>query len=310
MKWDKSKHYSESHEFFFDDEPLERILYDKSLEGPTVANLYLQVIEFVIQIENAYKNGHIQDVITKACELGRSFSPISLEICSRLVVIMKSIVPDYTNPIMIFDLLPLKILLEQIWMMALEKENKTLQLNVGPVLYRWHEHHGRYHEAREVLGRLMEINRELKSYFGEAIFLNNFAFEYMLEDRYSEAIPLFEEAARMFEQLNITFQYANSRANYWTCRVNLNDIGDTEGIEAELKTLLKILSQASRYYERKPLILLAQIEERRGNIKEAIDLVEQAIKSCSDSNTHYSEEDVIYLDRLQKKEAQLDASHK
>ena len=116
----------------------------------------------------------------------------------------------------------------------------------------------------------------------------------MLEGRFSEAIPLFEEAARMFEQLNITFQYANSRANYWICRVNLDDIDDMEGIEAELKALLKILSQSGQWHERKPLILLAQIEERRGNIKEAIDLVEQAIKSSRYSNTHYPEQDVIY----------------
>ena len=125
----------------------------------------------------------------------------------------------------------------------------------------------------------------------------------MLEGRFSEAIPLFEEAARMFEQLNITFQYANSRANYWICRVNLDDIDNPEGLEAELKTLLKILSQSGQWHERKPLILLAQIEERRGNIKEAIDLMEQAIKSCRGSNTLYPEQDVIYLGRLQGKES-------
>ena len=310
MKIYESGHGSELTEYFFDDEPLEQILYDKCPEGPTVANLYLQVREFVARIENACNDGHIQDAIAIASELGRSGIPISIEVCSRLVVIMIGIVPSCPNPIITFDLLPLEPLLAQIWMMALEKENKALQLHVGPVLYRWQEHYGRYHEARQVLTRLIEINREIKNHFDEALYLNNFAFDYMLEDRFSEAISLFEEAARMFERLGIAFQYANSRANYWTCRFNLDDIDDLEGIEAELKTLLKIVRKSGQWHERKPLILLAQIEERRGNIKEAIDLVEQAIKSCSDSNTHYPEEDVIYLDRLQKKEAQLDASHK
>jgi len=301
MKIYESGHGSELTEYFFDDEPLERILYDKSLEGPTVANLYLQVREFVARIENACNEGHIHEAIAIAFELGRSGKPISLEVCSRLVVIMIGIVPSCPNPIITFDLLPLEPLLAQIWMMALEKENKALQLHVGPVLYRWQEHYGRYHEARQVLTRLIEINRELKNHFDEALYLNNFAFDYMLEDRYSEAIPLFEEAARMFEKLDITFQYANSRANYWTCRFKLDDIDDLEGIEAELKTLLKIVRQSGQWHERKPLILLAQIEERRGNIKEAIDLVEQAIKSSTGSNTHYPEQDAVYLKCLQGK---------
>ncbi len=301
MKPYESGHGSELTKFIFDDEPIERILYDKSLEGPTVANLYLQAREFVARIENAYKEGNIQDAIAMASELGSNGNPISLGMCSRLIVIMKSIVPDYPRPIMIFDLQPLEPLLDHIWKMALDKEDKALQHIFGSILYRWYEHYGKYHEAREVLGRLIEISRELKDQFYEAIYLNNFAFEFMLEGRHQEAIPLFDKAASMFKQLNNTLQYANSRANYWTCRVNLNDIGDTEGTEAELKTLLKMLSQAGLHYNRKPLILLAQIEERRGNIKEASNLVKQAIKSSRDSNTRYTEEDVEYLDCLKGK---------
>ena len=48
MKIYESGHGSELTEYFFDDEPIERILYDKSPDGPTVANLYLQVREFVV----------------------------------------------------------------------------------------------------------------------------------------------------------------------------------------------------------------------------------------------------------------------
>jgi len=301
MKIYESGHGSELTEYFFDDEPIEQILYDKCPDGPTVANLYLQVREFVARIENACNEGHIHEAIAIAFELGRSGKPISLEVCSRLVVIMIGIVPSCPNPIITFDLLPLEPLLAQIWMMALEKENKALQLHVGPVLYRWQEHYGRYHEARQVLTRLIEINRELKNHFDEALYLNNFAFDYMLEGRFNEAIPLFEEAARMFEKLDITFQYANSRANYWTCRFNLDDIDDLEGIEAELKTLLKIVRKSGQWHERKPLILLAQIEERRGNIRKAIDFVEQAIKSSTGSNTRYPEQDAVYLKYLQRK---------
>lgn len=300
MKLDESRHYRESPEFFFDDEPLERILYGETIEGPTVANLYLQVREFVASIGNAYDEGNIQDAIGMASELGRSGNPISLEMCSRLVVIMKGIVPSCPNPIITFDLLPLEPLLSQIWMMAFEKDNKALQLHVGPALYRWQEHYGRYHEAGQVLARLIEINRELKNHFDEAIYLNNFAFDYMLEGRFSEAIPLFEEAARMFEKLNITFEYANSRANYWTCRANLNDIDNLEGLEAELKTLQPVFNQSGLWHERKPLILLAQIEERRGNISEAIRLVTKAIESCRHSKTRYPEQDTIYLEHLQR----------
>ena len=290
-------------EFFFDDEPLEHILYDDSLKGRTVANLYLQVRESVIQIESAYNGDNIQDAIAMASELGRSGTPISQEMYLRLIRVMRTMVPDYPNPVMIFDLLPLKPLLEQIWMMALDKENKALQLKVGPLLYKWYELHGKYRDAREVLDRLIGINRELKNHFDEAVYLNNFAFEYTLERRFREAMPLFEKAASMFEQLNNKFQYANSLANYWICRFDLGDIDDLERIDSELKTLSGILNQSGHWQERKPLILLAQIEERRGNIQNAIQLVERAIESCSQSKTRYPEQDAIYLEYLKRKQA-------
>lgn len=68
---------------------------------------------------------------------------------------------------------------------------------------------------------------------------NNLVFEYMLEERWAEAIPIFEEAATIFKEENISFEYENSLANYWTSRFALDDFGEIENTKAELEKLLQ-----------------------------------------------------------------------
>jgi len=131
--------------------------------------------------------------------------------------------------------------------------------------------------------------------------LNNLAFEYMLEERWTEAIPIFEEAATIFKEEHISFEYKNTLTNYWICRFGLNDFGDIDETEAEIKRLAVFFKGVGRWNERKPLILLARIEECRGNYEEAIKLVEAAIESAKDSNTRYPEIDMKYLAQLIKK---------
>jgi len=285
-------------DFVFDDEPLDQILYGNRQVGPEPASLYLRALECVQKIRHALRNEKIEDAVEKLRGLGNRGYEISTSICFELVFIMKKIVPAYPNPVMEFDLSGLEYLVDRIWDMATKSNNNILQNASGTVIYRWYEHHQKYESARQVLGALIEIHNDEGRQNDEAIMINNLAFEYVLEGRYEEACPLFEKAAQMFEDNKETYEFANSRANYWECRFNRGEIEGIEEIEAELKELSKILGKRTGWHARKPLSLLARIEEHRGNLGKAINLVERAIKSCENSNTRYPEMDREYLEKL------------
>lgn len=293
---------NDSLELVFDDEPMERLLYGEELPGPTPANLFLPGLKHVRQISQACDEGDIPGVLEKVREFQQEKYPLSLEVCYRLMKIMRELVPNCPNPRIEHDLTPLGPLLEEMWTLAQKEKNETLKEVLGMVLVRWYEHHQQYKDARVVLNVLMEKSREKGDQADEAIILNNYAFEYLLEGRWQEAIPLFHQAAMMFMDSGDEYEYANALANYWICRFECADLENLEEVEEELETLRGILRRRTGWHARKPLILLAKIEEIRGNIGAAIQLVEQAIESCRDSKTRYAELDANYLRDLQRSE--------
>ena len=286
-------------QFFFDDEPLESILYGKPTNGPTQANLFLPVREQIDAIVKAYKAGNIEETTRLSAALGYSSSDISIGMCHEIASIMKNIIPDYTNAIITFDLSSLRTLLEKIWRQSLSVKNRELQKSVGNPMYRWYEHHKKYHDARMVLKKLIRIFREEKRRSSEGILINNFAFEYWLEGNPKDAMPWFRKAESIFKKIKDTFNKANTRVNYLMCKFALDELEDTEEIENELKEITTVLSSSGLWHERKAWMLLAKIEERRGNIDEAIALVKKAIESAKNSNSRYPEEDKEYLRQLQ-----------
>ena len=222
--------------------------------------------------------------------------------CYRLTSSIKDLVPNCPNPCLGNDLTPLGPLLQQMWQSALKAEDKRLQQELGTVLYRWYEHCEQYEGARGVLTVLIDINRERGDRANQAVMLNNFAFEYLLEGKWQEAIPLFEQAATIFQDKGDEYECANARANYWTCRFECDDLADLDQVEEELKTLRDILMRRTSWHLRKSFILLAKIEEQRGNTEDAIQLVEQAIEASRGSNTRYPALDANYLRDLQRSE--------
>jgi len=297
----QADHMDDSAVLVFDDEPLERILYGKEVEGPTQANLFASGLKCVRQIRQAYGDGDIPKTLEGIAEFTRNGDSLSVQMCFELAEIARAIVPSYPNPVLPHDLAPVGPLLEQMWGLAAATKNQRLQHSLGTPLFRWYEHHERYRDARRVLNTVLHMYREHGDRSGEAIVLNNFAFEYLLEGRWQAAIPLFEQAATMFRKNGNDYECANSQANYWICRFECGDLGDIEAVETELKRLESILTKQPGWHARKPLILLAKIEERRGNTPAAIRLVERAIEACRGSHTRYPEWDANYLRDLQRR---------
>ncbi len=198
------------------------------------------------------------------------------------------------------NMLLLGPLLRKLWQDALLMDEKDLMKKAGFVLSHWCENHGLYQKSREVLGRLKLLYRELVDRPEEAGTVNGLGFTYLLEEKWKEAVPYFEEAASEFNKMHQTFRYANARCNYWTCRFELGDMGDLDETEKELKELSAILNGEGRWHERKPLILRAKLEEKKGNIDKAIILAMQAIKVTQKGETRYPEFDGEYLEQLRR----------
>jgi len=287
-----------STEFVFDDEPLEQILYGKELGGPTSASLYLPALKYIQGISHALRNRKINDAAEKASELKEKGYPICAAMCFELASIIRDIVPAYPNPVMELDLSDLGDLVDTIWDTAKKSKDNNLQDAAGTVIYHWYEHYQRYEDARQILGRLIEICREQGNQNDEAIMINNLAFEYLLEGRYEKATPMFGKASEILRQNGDMYQAANSRANHWECRFNTEVIEEVVCAETELREISNILGDRLGRHARKPLILLARIEAHRGNIEQAIRLVQRAISVCENSKTRYPELDTEYLEQL------------
>ena len=292
---------SKNKDFYFDDEPLERILYGADLNGPSPANLYAPSHKYVQRIITSCKERNLTDLISALSALAKDNLLISTGVCHLITDAIGEFFPYYPNPVVVHDITNLEPLLANIWGIALEKQDASLLRKVGTPLFRWYEHHGKYEDARRILNKLIESSREHNDRINEALHLNNFAFEYLLEKRWNEAISHFAASAELFAQSGIRFEAVNARANYWICRFELDDVDDLESAEAELNEISKVFDGAKRWYERKSLILLAKIEEKRGNIAKAINLVEKAIESAKESRTTYPEIDRKYLEQLMLK---------
>ncbi len=291
-------------EFLFDDEPLESILYGAPDTGPTIANLYWPAMQHVRMIVELCKDDDIPSALEKVAELGEKGYPLSLGICLELAWVMRVMVPTYSNPVLTHDLSVLDPLLGAMWDIAMRCADKALRLEVGTVRYRWHEFHHQYEEARHILSVLIDSYRERGSRTDEAIMTNNYGFEYFLERRWRDAAGFFEKAVGLFEECGDKMNRANSRANYWLCRLECGDFEELEKNEAELEALHQALkgSCSASWHKRKPYILQARLEEQRGNIGKAIDLVREAINIPTDGvKTRYPEMDREYLGRLEKK---------
>jgi tetratricopeptide (TPR) repeat protein len=287
-------------EIVFDDQPLESVLYGQAEGGKTSASLFGRAREFVNWIREADRAGDMGTVIDICKVLAAGDTLISLGMCSELAVVLTRIVPYIPNPVLRYDLSLLCPLLEKIWELALERRNEFLLQRIAGPSFRCHEHYGQFGKAQRVLRWLLENSRRTGNQREEALTLNNLGFEYLLEGRLQEALHDFEEAANLFQAIDIPLQSANSRTNCWICKFESSDMVVSDQVEDELRSLEKTLTRANYWQARKPMILLARIAEQRGDLKESILWVKKAIQACKGSGTRYPETDAQYLQRLKE----------
>jgi len=288
-------------ELAFDDEPLAQILYGKKLRGPTPANSYLPARKQSKCVLAVYAGGQITEALQLASAIGRTQMTISYSTCHELLGFLEKIVPYQPKVIRQHDLSGMGELLRILWETALQANVPALQKKAGALLAHWYQHYGKHADARQIFQKMIEIYHEEGDHASEAGMINGLGFEYLLEEKWEEAAPHFEKAAAIFQKIGVQSRYANALANYWTCRIESDDLQDLEESESLLQKIACILAEAPYWQRRKPLILLAKMKERQGDVEAAIALVERAIETTRGNPTLYTAIDQDYLRHLRKR---------
>jgi tetratricopeptide (TPR) repeat protein len=302
-----SKQYGNNTELFFDDEKIEDVLYNENPPCPTPANIFLPIKERMLEIRRLFENESISAFSVKVLQLLESNLTISRAIYQEINGFLSRLIPDLIKPVLKHDIHDFGPIIENIWKFA---QNNDLVKEFGNNVYRWYEHHRRYSEAREALEKLIGVAIRNKDRSNEALYKNNFAFDYLVEHEWKKAVSRFKEAAEIFIEENDMFNYCNSMANYWICETErANNIDDIKIIEKEIKSVEERLGKSieeelcsggNYWHHRKPYFLCAKLEERKGNIKNAILLVKKAIAITKGCQTSYPQEDCEYLEMLRK----------
>jgi len=296
-------------ELYFDDEPMEQILYGKGTGGPfgpSLANLYLSTCRSLREIKHLCEEGKMSEAVELSAELGRSGVALCASHVMELNPLMSKIVGRPAMIRLAWNIVPLEPLIQRLWQLIQAQEKMALYVAVEPWIYRFYEHQKRYPEARLLQRGFIRFYRSQDNREREAGTLNNLAFEYHLEEKWSEAAPLFEEAAKIYEDVGNYPDHANSRANYWICRLfGLHDVeeDDMASLWIDMKKFDNSIGQPGSWHERKPLLLMAKMMERRGRLEKAVRLVKKAIESSEGQGTRYGEIDRHYLEQLTKKNA-------
>lgn len=284
---------------YLDDEPLEYILYGEGESCRTMANLYLSGSMCIQKLTDA-RHQYDWELLNEAVEkLSNIKEHLSKDHYYRIIKTVDSFLPSCPNPQPYnFDADRLVVLMKQIWEYAESCNDKNLQNNAGHHLIRLYEYQKKYENALFISSQLLNNHKQAKETQKEASAFNNHGFILLTQQRWTEAIPLFERAVSLYRELKIDFNQANSLCNYWHCRFKLGDWGDIEETNYILELLIEKLEGSGEWHERKPLILHAQFEEYLGNYRRAMQWVIRAIRSARRSGTRYPEDDRIYLKKL------------
>lgn len=293
-------------EYIFNDVPMEEILYGRETSAAGLmasADIYLPALGYYNSMKRFSEAGDIDGIIGTASELGESGHPVSAYLCERIANMLRRFIPEHTLPVMEHDLSRLGKLLESMWGMCLEHTLKDLYAGIGMLMSRWCQHHHRHEEARQVLSVLVRHFHKEHDKLSEANSLNDYGLQFILDERWSEAIPLFEQASEICLGIDEEIGYAIARSNYWICRFRCDPVDTLAQNEPELLTLAYTLMKTGDkvWHARKPFSLLARVEENRGNVSGAIEYARLALAADKTVGTHYAQEDEAYLRRPKRK---------
>ncbi len=176
-----------------------------------------------------------------------------------------------------------------------------LQDQVGTLLYRLNEAKGQYMAAARVIEKMLARANEQGSHNDIAVLTNNLGYEYLIDEQWETAEPLFERAIGLFEQAGDSGEIASVRANLLECRFGRLD-------PSEWSTLIPTLTETNRqlvttgdWRARKTLRLLARLAAQRGRLPAARAWARKAVAASGRTRTQLRDWDRRFLVSLRNR---------
>ena len=282
----------------FDDEPLEAILYGASTTGPTPADLFAESRPRIDAIRAAIAGGRDEDALRAMQALYGGDIAVPEAIAPELVQFIGRFIPQVPCPLAVEHGVPYDAILGPIFERAVALDHQPLADAAGTLLYRWHEACARYADARAVISTLLARALKRGGVAEEAGLTNNLAYECLLEGDWAPAEPLLVHAVELAEGAGSATEIANMRANLLTCRIGQVGLSGAKALEPEIEAARKTLAEHKDWRERKLLLLQARILDHRGDLKQAIERMERAVRGAKDVPSRHRLEDEAYLARL------------
>jgi hypothetical protein len=279
----------------YDDEPLDDLLYNQASSCPSEVSIFDQAKKIL-----RYMPDGKLDVSQDALECYVAFLETGQALSRKMFVLLEagaaSFLPQWPKPMPPETSVAVGPLLEHLWMRASDWGDMALITAVGSSLWQWYEYNNRYGDARTILGKLESYVANTGNRGSLPNIINNYAFQLQKEKNWKEAAVHYERAATLAAELEMTSDYANSRANYWTSRYEMEGQSIADLIVPELHRLGAILHEAGWLAgERKTLVWLARILADGGNAKDGVPLLKKAILIDEKQNSMYLEHDRILL---------------
>ncbi len=283
----------------FDDDSLDGILYGENPTTPTLADCFLPIKEHMGNIREAFKANDHAALLTTLTVITEKKMPLHQYVCDEIIEYTKILIPSIPLPELSYNIGVLTPLLEQIWTLPDLDINNERRVSIGDRLYRCYEHQKNFSAAQDVLHSLIKLSQDRGDKVNEAVYTNNLAFEYILEEQYEDAMTLFQYAQSIFLDENIDFQSANSRTNYLICMYKLGGASILLEHEEELKLLVQSLSNEGEWHVRKPYALLAEARASQNDLSGAIKYILKAIKASENYQVKWTEIDKKRLAELE-----------
>jgi proteasome accessory factor A len=292
---------SPSRQNFFDDEPIESILYEHPSTEPSNASAFIETCPLIDEIEEAFESGNIAHALGKIQWLLCEELPVPVRACVKFAQFLGEMVPNIPKPSIPDAAIEYSGLPQQMIAFAERFEATELQSMAGTIAYRWHEACGEYAEARKVLAAMRHRAAKEGDRCLLAVLTNNYGYEYLLEGKHEEAIPHFAEALELFEEVRRKSDVVNARANILSCRFATMSVAEWETLLPELAETHRELHASGDWRVRKTMRLYAERAAARGRLAVAVGWASRAVDASRSMPTQLRQEDANYVTWLERR---------
>ena len=289
---------SSQQQLFFDDEPIDSILYGRSSRGPSPASVFTDFDPVLDEIKLAAGCNNIARALELVSWLLTGQSPVPVSTCMSLVRILQSAVPLVPKPILVDAAIKAGPLLHDIIVRAKRVNATGLQTEAETIVYRWHEGRGEYGKARVVVASLRDRAASTGDNSELAVMINNYGYEFLLEGNYLDAEPHFVNALKLFKDFGMKTEVPNALANLLTCRFALSPSHEWEAMLPELAESHCALRDAGDWRVRKTSRLYSDRAIALGRLTVAVAWARKAETASRQVTTQLHQDDENYLRSL------------